>query len=232
MGTAASARASCSATTSPCRSATGRSIPASARPTGPTSPCYTQKLPNLNGPAAAKTAPAAIAPAGLDAMMLAIRKHIKDFAAIVGLIVIAGARRVGDPLQPAADAARLGAGDRQGLLRDRRRAATAQSVTPGQGQTVNIAGVEVGEIKSVKLVDGRAIIGLKIEPRVRPRLPRRDDPAAAQDRPEGHGRRARRRGRPRPAGCPRAARSRSRQTLRTSTSTRSSPRSTPTRATT
>ena len=42
---------------------------------------------------------------------------------------------------------------------------TAQSVTPGQGQTVNVAGVEVGEIKSVKLEDGRAIIGLKIEPR-------------------------------------------------------------------
>ena len=42
---------------------------------------------------------------------------------------------------------------------------TAQSVTPGQGQTVNIAGVEVGEIKSVKLEDGRAIIGMKIEPR-------------------------------------------------------------------
>jgi phospholipid/cholesterol/gamma-HCH transport system substrate-binding protein len=42
--------------------------------------------------------------------------------------------------------------------------ATAQAVTPGQGQTVNIAGVEVGEIKSVKLVGGRAVIGLKIRP--------------------------------------------------------------------
>ena len=29
--------------------------------------------------------------------------------------------------------------------------ATAQAVTPGQGQTVNVAGVKVGEIKSVKL---------------------------------------------------------------------------------
>ena len=43
--------------------------------------------------------------------------------------------------------------------------ATAQAVTPGQGQTVNVAGVEVGEIKSVKLEDGRAMIGMKIEPR-------------------------------------------------------------------
>jgi len=39
---------------------------------------------------------------------------------------------------------------------------TAQAVTPGQGQTVNIAGVPVGEIASVNLVDGRAVVGVKI----------------------------------------------------------------------
>lgn len=39
---------------------------------------------------------------------------------------------------------------------------TAQAVTPGQGQTINIAGVPVGEIASVKLVDGRAVVGMKI----------------------------------------------------------------------
>ena len=42
---------------------------------------------------------------------------------------------------------------------------TAQAVTPGQGQTVNIAGVEVGEIASVKLRDGKAIIGMRIQPK-------------------------------------------------------------------
>ena len=42
---------------------------------------------------------------------------------------------------------------------------TAQAVTPGQGQTVNIAGVEVGEIASVKLRDGKAIIGMRIRPK-------------------------------------------------------------------
>ena len=40
---------------------------------------------------------------------------------------------------------------------------SAQAVTPGQGQTVNIAGVEVGEISSVKLENGKAIVGMKIE---------------------------------------------------------------------
>ena len=39
---------------------------------------------------------------------------------------------------------------------------TAKSVTPGQGQTVTIAGVDVGEIARVDLVDGRARIELKI----------------------------------------------------------------------
>jgi phospholipid/cholesterol/gamma-HCH transport system substrate-binding protein len=39
---------------------------------------------------------------------------------------------------------------------------TAQSVTPGQGQTVDIAGVPVGEIKRVDLEDGRAIVIMSI----------------------------------------------------------------------
>ena len=39
---------------------------------------------------------------------------------------------------------------------------TAQSVTPGQGQTVDIAGVPVGEIKRVELVDGRAVVTMSI----------------------------------------------------------------------
>ena len=39
---------------------------------------------------------------------------------------------------------------------------TAQSVTPGQGQTVDIAGVPVGEIKRVELEDGRAVVTMSI----------------------------------------------------------------------
>jgi phospholipid/cholesterol/gamma-HCH transport system substrate-binding protein len=39
---------------------------------------------------------------------------------------------------------------------------TAQSVTPGQGQTVQIAAVPVGEIKKVELVDGRAVVTMDI----------------------------------------------------------------------
>jgi phospholipid/cholesterol/gamma-HCH transport system substrate-binding protein len=41
---------------------------------------------------------------------------------------------------------------------------TAQSVTPGQGQTVTVAGVEVGEIGKVELVNGRARVTMVLEP--------------------------------------------------------------------
>ncbi len=42
---------------------------------------------------------------------------------------------------------------------------TAQSVTPGQGQTVQVAGVQVGKIVTVELEDGHAKLGLDIEPK-------------------------------------------------------------------
>ena len=42
---------------------------------------------------------------------------------------------------------------------------TAQAVTPGQGQTVNIAGVKVGEISTVALKNGRAVVTMKILPK-------------------------------------------------------------------
>jgi phospholipid/cholesterol/gamma-HCH transport system substrate-binding protein len=39
---------------------------------------------------------------------------------------------------------------------------TAQSVMPGQGQTIDIAGVPVGDVKSVELKDGRAVITMLV----------------------------------------------------------------------
>jgi phospholipid/cholesterol/gamma-HCH transport system substrate-binding protein len=40
---------------------------------------------------------------------------------------------------------------------------SAQAVTPGQGQAVNLAGVKVGDISKVELVDGRAQVTMSIE---------------------------------------------------------------------
>ncbi len=43
--------------------------------------------------------------------------------------------------------------------------ATAQAVTPGQGQSVDIAGVQIGKVSSVDLEDGHAVVGMDIEPK-------------------------------------------------------------------
>ena len=42
---------------------------------------------------------------------------------------------------------------------------TAQGILPGQGQAVNVSGVRVGDIRSVDLVDGKAVASLAIEER-------------------------------------------------------------------
>jgi phospholipid/cholesterol/gamma-HCH transport system substrate-binding protein len=42
---------------------------------------------------------------------------------------------------------------------------TAQAVTPGQGQAVTIAGAKVGEIASVDLNEGRAVVTMKVTPK-------------------------------------------------------------------
>ena len=37
---------------------------------------------------------------------------------------------------------------------------TAQAVTPGQGQAVNVAGLQIGKVASVDLEDGHAVVGM------------------------------------------------------------------------
>jgi phospholipid/cholesterol/gamma-HCH transport system substrate-binding protein len=100
----------------------------------------------------------------------AIRKHLFDFVAIIVLFVIA-----------------LGVGSY--ILSNQRfylpawvplvgsdfftmnaEFETAKSVTPGQGQTVTIAGVNIGEISKVTLVDGRARVEMKVRQRYATRI--------------------------------------------------------------
>jgi phospholipid/cholesterol/gamma-HCH transport system substrate-binding protein len=45
---------------------------------------------------------------------------------------------------------------------------SAQAVVPGQGQTVNIAGVKVGDIGKVELKNGRAVVEMKIKRKYAP----------------------------------------------------------------
>jgi phospholipid/cholesterol/gamma-HCH transport system substrate-binding protein len=95
----------------------------------------------------------------------AIRKHMRDFIAIVVLFLIAGF--VGLYVL-AHQRTRLPgwvpiAGKDVFTLKGEFQ--TGQALTPGQGQTVDIAGVQIGEISKVELVDGRALVTMELEPK-------------------------------------------------------------------
>ena len=102
--------------------------------------------------------------------MTQIRKHLFDFLAIIGLVVVAVAVSVvilgHQRLTLPGWVPFVG----QDFFTFSAAMSTAQAVTPGQGQTVNIAGVQVGEITSVTLRDGKAIVGMKVRPRFKDRI--------------------------------------------------------------
>ena len=97
-------------------------------------------------------------------MKKAIGKHLRDFVAIIFLVVlaagIAGYILSNQRFYPPAWVPLIGT-DFYELEAE---LSTAQAVVPGQGQTVNIAGVKVGDIGSVSLEDGRAVVEMKIQP--------------------------------------------------------------------
>ena len=96
--------------------------------------------------------------------MKAIRDHLRDFVAIIFLIIIAlgigGYILSNQRFYAPAWVPIFGENfyDLEAEL------STAQAVVPGQGQTVNIAGVKIGEIGKVRLEDGRAVVEMKIRP--------------------------------------------------------------------
>jgi phospholipid/cholesterol/gamma-HCH transport system substrate-binding protein len=93
-------------------------------------------------------------------MMTAIRKHASDFAAVLALFIVAmgvGAyilahQRVRFPFI------------QEKPFQLNAAFSTAQAVTPGQGQTVRMAGVRIGDISKVKLDNGRAIVTMDLDP--------------------------------------------------------------------
>jgi phospholipid/cholesterol/gamma-HCH transport system substrate-binding protein len=95
-------------------------------------------------------------------MTRAIRKHLRDFIAILFLIHVAagtaGYILSNQRFYLPAWVPVLGTD----FFELKGQFSTAQSVTPGQGQTIQIAGVSVGEIDKVELVDGRAIVTMSV----------------------------------------------------------------------
>jgi len=88
-----------------------------------------------------------------------IRKHLRDFVAIVALAAIATG--VGDYVLANQ---RLRFPWEGAPFRIKAEFATAQAVTPGQGQTVRVSGVRVGDITKVALKDGRAVVTMGLDP--------------------------------------------------------------------
>jgi phospholipid/cholesterol/gamma-HCH transport system substrate-binding protein len=89
----------------------------------------------------------------------AIAKHARHFGAVVGLALIAAVvagyilthQRLRFPWE--------------GRPFELQAAfSTAQAVTPGQGQTVRVSGVRVGDISGVRLKDGRAVVTMSLDP--------------------------------------------------------------------
>jgi phospholipid/cholesterol/gamma-HCH transport system substrate-binding protein len=93
-------------------------------------------------------------------MMTAIRKRAGDFAAVIALFVVAMAvggyilahQRVRFPFI------------QEKTFQLNAAFSTAQAVTPGQGQTIRMAGVRLGDISKVKLDNGRAIVTMALDP--------------------------------------------------------------------
>ena len=92
-------------------------------------------------------------------MKRAIREHLTDFVAIVGLLSIALAvsyyivqnQRLRIPFIEEEPFVLQAAFE------------TGQAVTPGQGQTVRLSGVRLGDIAKVDLENGRAIITMELD---------------------------------------------------------------------
>ena len=97
-------------------------------------------------------------------MRKAIRDHLRDFLAILGLFtvgllatyIIVQNQRLRIPLLE------------EKPFELKADMATAQAVTPGQGQTVRVAGVRVGDISAVDYEDGHAVVTMDIDTKFLP----------------------------------------------------------------
>jgi phospholipid/cholesterol/gamma-HCH transport system substrate-binding protein len=101
-------------------------------------------------------------------MRTAIRKHARDFAFVIFLILVAllvGGYILSNQRFYLPKWVPVLGSD---FVAYKAQFSTAQSVTPGQGQTVQVAGVDVGDITKVDLVQGRAVVTMNIRRRYTP----------------------------------------------------------------
>ena len=92
-------------------------------------------------------------------MLLAIRKHLKDFIAIAALAVIA----LGTAFYILNEQRLRIPGVDESPFTLKAEFSDAQGVMPGQGQTIRVAGMRIGDIGKVELEQGKAIVTMEID---------------------------------------------------------------------
>jgi phospholipid/cholesterol/gamma-HCH transport system substrate-binding protein len=106
----------------------------------------------------------------------AIRKHLGDFVALLVLFLIAigisGYIIANQDARP-----RIPFIEAKGF-KLKAEFSDAQAVTPGQGQSVRVAGVQVGKITEVKLQNGVAVVTLDLDPKWKKKLDIKSDASA------------------------------------------------------
>jgi phospholipid/cholesterol/gamma-HCH transport system substrate-binding protein len=93
----------------------------------------------------------------------AIREHLRDVAAIAVLIVLGLATTGVILAQQSANLPSWVPFLGQDHFELKAQFTSAQAVTPGQGQTVNIAGIKVGQVSGVDLENGTAVVTMQID---------------------------------------------------------------------
>ena len=92
-------------------------------------------------------------------MMTAIRKNLRNFIAVVALVILAGGisyyilqeQRLRIPVLE------------EKPFQFQAEFDNAQGVVAGQGQTLRVAGVRIGDVSDVELVDGRAVVTFDVD---------------------------------------------------------------------
>lgn len=95
-------------------------------------------------------------------MRRVIREHMRDFVAILVLFVIGTAAALIILVQQGVQFPSWTPGIGSESFELKGEFTSAQAITPGQGQSVNINGVQVGEISGVEVEDGRAIVTMTV----------------------------------------------------------------------
>jgi phospholipid/cholesterol/gamma-HCH transport system substrate-binding protein len=98
----------------------------------------------------------------------AIREHLRDFVAIVTLFVFGVAAVLVILIQQGVTFPSWAPGIGTDSFELKGEFTSTQAVTPGQGQTVNINGVKVGEITNVDVEDGRAVVTMQVRTQYAP----------------------------------------------------------------